>query len=347
MLLNPRERMQACIRNDPGLDRPPVALWRHFPVDDQRPETLAAATLDFQRHYGFDLVKVTPASSFTIKDWGAQDAWEGSTEGTRRYTRHVVQKPQDWEGLPVLDPRRAPHLAGQISCLRQIRAALGPDIPLLQTVFSPLAQAKNLAGGEALIVHMRAHPEAVLKGLNSIAETTRRFVEAAMETGIDGIFYAVQHAQAGLMTLDEYKTFGLPFDLATTHPAAGLWCNLLHLHGLNIYFDLVPYFSSLFPIVNWHDRETYPSLAEAQTSEVFAQHPVGVKTSEVSPKVFCGGISQTTIVFGDGAQVREEAADAIRQTGGRRLLLGTGCVVPVIAPHGNILAARQSVEAVK
>ena len=25
--------------------------------------------------------------------------------------------------------------------------------------------------------------------------------------------------------------------------------------------------------------------------------------------------------------------------------LGTGCVVPVIAPHGNILAARQSVEA--
>ena len=37
--------------------------------------------------------------------------------------------------------------------------------------------------------------------------------------------------------------------------------------------------------------------------------------------------------------------DAIRQTGGRRLLLGTGCVVPVIAPHGNILAARQSVEA--
>jgi len=26
------------------------------------------------------------------------------------------------------------------------------------------------------------------------------------------------------------------------------------------------------------------------------------------------------------------------------LLLGTGCVVPVIAPQGNILAARRSVE---
>ena len=219
MFLTARERLQACIKNDPALDHPPVALWRHFPVDDQEPATLAAATLDFQHHYAFDLVKVTPASSFAIKDWGADDTWEGSTEGTRRYTSHPIQNPEDWERLPVLDPRKATHLSGQIDCLRQIRAGLGPDIPLLQTVFSPLAQAKNLAGGETLIVHLHKYPEAVFKGLQTIAETTQRFVECAMETGIDGIFYAVQHAQAGLLTLDEYKTFGLPFDLKTTGPA--------------------------------------------------------------------------------------------------------------------------------
>ena len=330
MSLQARERLQACIKNDPALDRPPVALWRHFPVDDQDPESLAAATLNFQKAYGWDLVKVTPASSFAIKDWGAEDVWEGSTEGTRRYSVHPIQKPQDWEGLRVLDPLKAPHLLGQISCLRQIRAGLGPELPLLQTIFSPLAQAKNLAGGERLIVHMRQYPEAVLKGLQTIAETTRRFVDAAMQTGIDGIFYAVQHAQAGLMTLDEYKTFGLPFDLQTFALAAGLWCNLLHLHGLNVYFDLVEKYTENFPIVNWHDRETDPSLAEAQKRY---------------RGVVCGGLSQHTIVYADAAAVRKEAADAIAQTGGRRLLLGTGCVTPVIAPHGNILAARQSVEA--
>ena len=330
MSLTASERMQACIKNDPALDRPPVALWRHFPVDDQSPDALATATLDFQHHYDFDLVKVTPASSFSIKDWGADDAWEGSTEGTRRYTSHPIQKPQDWEHLPVLDPVNAPHLSGQINCLRTIRAGLGSEIPLLQTVFSPLAQAKNLAGGETLIVHIRQYPEAVLKGLQSIAETTRRFVEAIMETGIDGIFYAVQHAQAVLMTLDEYKMFGLPFDLITTLPASGLWCNLLHLHGLHVYFDLVPHFSSIFPIVNWHDRETSPALNEAQ---------------KIFKGVVCGGVSQHTIVYGDASKVREEAADAILQTRGHRLLLGTGCVVPIIAPHGNILTTRQSVEA--
>ena len=53
---------------------------------------------------------------------------------------------------------------------------------------------------------------------------------------------------------------------------------------------------------------------------------------------------QGTLVYQDAAEVRKEAADALQQTGGRRFLLGTGCVVPVIASHGNLMAARGSIE---
>ena len=320
-----KQRIQACL-NEQALDRPPVALWRHFPVDDQDPRLLADATLQFQRTYDFDLVKVTPASSFCLKDWGVEDEWRGDTEGTRRYTRRVIHQPRDWENLSVLEPD-APHLSGQLDCLRSLLAELGPDVPLLQTVFSPLAQAKNLAGNDILIAHLRLHPESVMKGLATIAETTRRFVEACLETGIDGVFYAIQHAQASLLTLDEYKTFGLPHDQKVLEPAQELWCNLLHLHGHNVYFSLLN--SLKFQIVNWHDRETFPSLSEAQTR--FS----GVR---------CGGMRQDSLVYGDQTQVRDEAADAIQQTNGKQFILGTGCVVPVIASHGNLLAARQSVE---
>ncbi len=331
MTLTHRQRLQACLTDDSALDRPPVALWRHFPVDDQDPETLAAATLDFQNHYDFDLVKVTPASSFSIKDWGAEDVWEGHPEGTRRYTRQVITKPLDWEKLPVLSPS-SPHLAHQLTCLRTIRKGLNSETPLLQTIFSPLAQAKNLAGGERLLVHLRLHPEAVLKGLDTIARTTRGFVEACLDVGLDGVFYAVQHMQAGLLTLEEYRTFGLPNDLTSLEPAKSMWCNLLHLHGLNVYFDLVTesiFPDGLFPIINWHDRETSPSLSEASKNYRGA---------------VCGGISQKTIVLGDQSEVQKEARDAIVQTGGRRFILGTGCVVPVIAPHGNLVTARRTVE---
>src|SRR5215216_6319350 len=320
-----RERIQAAM-NGELIDRPPVALWRHFPVDDQTPEALAEAHLHYQQNYDFDLVKVTPASSFCLKDWGVDDEWVGDTEGTRRYTNRVISEPRDWETLPVLEPS-APHLAAQWECLRLIRADLSSDTPLLQTIFSPLAQAKNLAGNDLLLEHMRHHPSAVMKGLKTIAQTTRLFIEAAIDTDIDGIFYAVQHAQEQLMSFDEYKIFGLIFDRETIEPAENLWCNMLHLHGQQIHFELANELP--FQIVNWHDRESYPSLTEAQS---------------LFDGMACGGMRQDTLVYGDRIEVQAEAADAIRQTGGKRFLLGTGCVVPVIASHGNILAARKSVE---
>lgn len=320
-----KERIQAAIRAE-LIDRPPVALWRHFPVDDQSPALLAEAHLHYQQEYDFDLVKVTPASSFCLKDWGINDEWVGDTEGTRRYTKRVIQEPRDWESLPRLDPT-APHLAGQLECLRLLRAKLSPDTPLLQTIFSPLAQAKNLAGNDLLLEHLRHHPGAVMKGLKTIAESTRRFIEAARATGIDGIFYAVQHAQRQYLSFEEYKLFGLIFDRETLEPAQDLWCNMLHLHGQEVHFELANELS--LEIVNWHDRESYPSLTEAQS---------------LFKGVMCGGMRQDTLVYRNRLEVQNEAAEALQQTGGKRFLLGTGCVVPVIASHGNILAARKSVE---
>ena len=324
-MITHKERIQACLKGE-ILDRTPVALWRHFPVDDQDPRALADASLHFQQTYDFDLVKVTPASSFCVRDWGVEDQWLGHTEGTREYTKRVIHDPQDWETLPALDPT-APNLAGQLDCLRYLRAKLEPDTPLLQTVFSPLAQAKNLAGADLLGEHLRQYPEAVMKGLATIAETTRRFVEACHDVGVDGIFYAIQHAQADILSFEDYQIFGLPHDQNALAPLDKFWCNLLHLHGHEVYFSLVN--SLNFQIVNWHDRESFPSLSQAQ---------------ELFGGTVCGGIRQDTLVYQDRSEVQKEAADALQQTDGRRFILGTGCVVPVIASHGNILTARKSVE---
>ena len=147
-----------------------------------------------------------------------------------------------------------------------------------------------------------------------------------METGIDGIFYAVQHSQAQLLNAEEYQTFGLPFDQQVLEPTHDLWCNMLHLHGHNVNFSLLTQYD--FQIANWHDRETPPTLSEA---------------GKTFSGVLCGGLRQDTLVYRDQLEVQKEAADAIQQTGGRKFILSTGCVVPIIAPHGNYVAARKSV----
>jgi len=320
-------RLAAAIRGE-AVDRPPVALWRHFPGDDQRPEDLAAATVAFQRRYDFDFVKVTPASSFCLRDWGVQDRWLGSLEGTREYTARVIHAPEDWHNLRPLDPEQGA-LGAQLRCLRLIADDLAGEVPFIQTIFSPLSQAKNLVGRERLLVHLRRYPDAVRAGLDIITETTARFVEAARATGIAGVFYAVQHAQYGLLSEGEYAAFGRPDDLRILQAAQELWLNVLHLHGSDVMFDLLADYP--VQVVNWHDRETPPTLADAQ------HHVTGA---------VCGGLQRWDVVVrGTPAQVTEQAADAIAQTAGRRFILGTGCVTPVVAPTSNVRAVREAVEA--
>ncbi len=328
--MNHRERLQACLEGG-RVDRTPVALWRHFPVDDQTPDGLAEAVLDFQRAFDFDLVKVTPASSYCLKDWGVEDEWRGNTEGTRLYTRPVIHQPEDWLRLPILDPQQG-NLGQQIDCLRRLTRELGPETPAIQTIFSPLAQAKNLVGGDRLLVHLRTYPDALHAGLKIIAESTRRFVEAIRKTGVSGLFYAVQHAQYGILSKQEYEVFGRTYDhlaLQGLSEMPELWLNMLHLHGEEVMFDV--FLDYPFQIMNWHDRDTAPTLAEALSRTKGA---------------VCGGLQrEKTMVLGTPDQVTAEARDALRMTGGRRFILGTGCVLPIIAPRANILAARRSLEA--
>lgn len=324
--LTHRERMEACLQGTLP-DRPPVALWRHFPVDDQTPDGLAAATTSFQHTYDFDLIKVTPNSSFCIRDWGVEDRWAGNPEGTREYTRRAVTQPEDWSALQPLDPT-AGSLGAQLTCLHLLRAEFSGHTPILQTIFSPMSQAKNLVGPTNLLVHMRQYPAALHIGLRQITDTTLGFLTEAIKTGIDGVFYAIQHAQYHLLSEAEFAAFCRPYDLEILEAAKSLWLNMLHLHGEAVMFNQVADYPTA--VLNWHDRHTPPSLVEAQ---------------QQYPGVVCGGLRQwETMVLGSPQTVRAEAEDAIRQTNGRRYLLGTGCVLPTTAPMGNIQAARQVVE---
>jgi uroporphyrinogen decarboxylase len=316
-----RERIENCLRGD-TTDKTPVALWRHFPVDDQNPEELTSSIVAFQQAYDFDLVKVTPASSYCLKDWGVEDEWQGNPEGTRQYTRRMINSPEDWLKLSAIDPHKG-FLANQLTCLNLICDQLGPNVPVIQTIFSPLAQAKNLVGGDKLPVHLRQYPEELLEGLKTITESTKRFIDAANKTGMAGIFYAIQQASYQLLSEAEYIQFGHRFDLEILNISSKNWLNILHLHGNDIMFKLFTEYP--VQVINWHDRETFPSLVEAK---------------QLFPGVVCGGLQrERTMNLGAPEEVHSEAVDAISSTENKRFILGTGCVLQVTTPRANIMAA--------
>jgi uroporphyrinogen decarboxylase len=320
-----RKRLEATIAGD-ETDRTPVALWRHWPGDDQDAEALAAAHLKWQRDYDWDFVKVSPASSFCLVDWGVEDVWQGEAEGTRAYTRRAVHQAQDWAALPRLDPGKG-MLATQIEALKLVGRGLGEETPFLATIFSPLAQAKNLAGEEVMLSHMRRRPELFQQGLKTITAATLAYLEAAKATGISGIFYALQHCRYALMSPAEYQLFGRPYDEEILAAATDLWLTMVHVHGEDIFFDLAADYP--VPLINWHDRESGISLAQG--------------LQQVSGAV-SGGVSRQSM-FQDGpAAAVAEARDALEQTNGRRFVLGTGCVIMTNTPLRNVRALRELVD---
>lgn len=321
-----RERLERTL-NGGQPDRPPIALWHHFPVDDQNAITLSEATIAFQKQFDFDLVKVMPPSSFCLKDWGAIDEWRGHPEGTRTYTHRLILEPEDWINLRALDPHKG-HLGQQLRCLALLQETFSDHTPVLQTIFNPLSQVKNLVGPARLLEHLRLFPDAVHQGLQTIQETTLLFIDAAKEYGIAGIFYAIQHASHLEMTETEYKAFGVAYDLPILETVKDLWANMVHIHGESIMFELIAKYP--VQILNWHARETSPTLE------------MGL---EQFPGAVCGGISRIeSLMLGSPKTIQEEVRQAIEMTGGKRLILGTGCVLPLTTPFGNIMAARKAVE---
>ena len=326
MTISHRTRLE-CVLSGQKPDRSPVSLWRHFPVDDQDPQTLAGSVVRFQERFDFDFVKITPSSTYCIKDWGVRDEWEGNPEGTRRITKHSVVSGAHWQKLKPLDPRKG-SLGEQLRCVEMIRKALPEDTPIIQTIFSPLSQAKNLVGRDNVIAHLRMYPGQLESSLQVITETTIRFIEECIKLKIDGIFYAVQHAQHNLLTVNEFERFCIKYDKQVLEAIKPLWFNVGHIHGENIMFDLLADYP--VQVLNWHDLETPPNLEEGK-----------LKFSGV----VCGGMKQwESLVYGSPTQVDKEAKEAIRLTNGTRFILGTGCVTPIIAPDANIFAVRKAVE---
>jgi uroporphyrinogen decarboxylase len=128
--------------------------------------------------------------------------------------------------------------------------------------------------------------------------------------------------------VDEFNEFGRAYDLQTLEPTNELWLNMLHLHGDEVMFSQLADYP--VQVINWHDRDTPPTLSEGK---------------KLFPGVVCGGLQrEQTMVLGNPEMVTMQARQAIEETQGQRFILGTGCVLPIIAPHGNILAARLAVE---
>lgn len=322
-----RERIRATL-DGRSTDRPPISLWHHFPGEDETASALAGATIEFQRRYDLDLVKLMPTGMYPAIDYGVAVRPSNDDIGTTRFAAGPIRGPGDWARLPAASPARGV-LAREVEAVRLVRAALGRDAVVIQTIFGPLTIAAKVAGTAESVARTAEQDEAALRtGLERITGDVVAFGRTCLEAGADGFFFATQLADRSALPDDMYRRLGVPYDLRVLDALRdGAWCTIVHLHGPEPMFEL----ADEYPVdaVNWHDRETTPSLTDAL---------------RLTTRAVVAGISRRgAIVSGTPEEAAAEVRDAVGQTGGVRLIVAPGCVIPYRAPRENLLAARNAV----
>jgi uroporphyrinogen decarboxylase len=327
--MNPRERVWAALRGD-EVDRPPVSFWGHFYHRESSAAELVEATLEHQDEYAWDWIKLNPRKQYHVEDWGVRYRYSGRATDKPVLEQWPVHQASDWAAITERPPD-AGALGEQLAAVRLLRRALAADVPMIQTVFTPLAVLAEMVPepGE-LKLHMRMHPNAVRGALEAVTATYEKYVARVIEAGADGIYLATTDwGSRNLMSDDEYQTWGRPWDLRVIAPAREAPFNVMHVcKRRNLLFEFADYPVRAFSW-DWTDP-TNPTLADAWGR---------------LPGAVMGGISQDDALQQPNPdRALAEFRRALEQTGGRRWLVAPGCSIPPATPAANLKAVRVAAE---
>lgn len=326
--MTPRDRVWATLRGDQA-DRPPVSFWGHVYHRESSADDLVDATLERFETFAWDWIKLNPRKHYQVEDWGVQYRYSGRPNEKPVRQTVAVREPADWLALAPLDPRRGA-LGEQIEAVAMLRARLPAAVPIIETVFTPLAVLGELVEGPAFLQrHLREHPDEVTAALDVVTRTFEAFVAQVLRAGADGIYLATTSwATSDWITSAELARFARPHDLRVLAAAAGAPFNVLHVCKPNALLqDLADYPVRAFSFDA--TDPTNPTLARA--------------LDWVSGAVM-GGIShEDALQQADDASVVAEVGRALLQTGGRRWLAAPGCSIAPTTPDGNLHAVRRAV----
>lgn len=335
--MNRVERIEAVIAGKPA-DRIPASVWMHFSDVDQDPRMLAEAQAAFNEKYDFDFIKLMPFGLYSVQDWGTQVRFFCRKGEEPIVYKDAIGCVPDYRNLKTLDPRHGTY-GKQLELVEHMSRVVPPKTPYIMTIFSPLTTLSKLAG-RRMADDLKNEPDAVKAALGVITETTISFVNECIKAGAYGFFFATQTATRNLISDKEFREFCEPYDLAVINAfSKKTMFNIVHIHGDNIMFEEV----MRYPIdcINWHDRNTEPSLGEAR---------------QMTDKCFVGGIKEAPYFEGrvlkyssvlaehTPDEIKAHVREAIASVNGKGIIIAPGCVADPKTPKENLFAVREAVE---
>lgn len=305
-----RERVIAVL-NGREVDRVPFSVYQHSTVHERSIDNFVNYTVDFYKRYDPDYIKVMFDENYdTPVNW------------------QYIQNLDVWKELEEFDP----HIGAfgrQLEALKRIKAFAGPDVPVIQTVFSPFHFAHRLTN-RRMLVDWKQAPDIVQKGLTVIARNIIGFAQSCMnEVGIDGFFFGAFGCEKGWMSEEQYKDLVRPSDLLVLNKLKKADMVFLHIHGeSDSFFNLLKDYPC--NALSWEDKLAGPTIKDAK---------------KLTDKCLIGGIDHLNARTCSSKDIVMEGKNSIASVNNSRLILAPGCTFPGDTPEENMLAMKTAVGA--
>jgi len=304
MTLDKIARVRAALRGE-QVDRIPASFSYHFPQEMVAGHALAQVHLDYYRTSDPDYLKVMNDNYYSAPNL------------------EELSKPSDWAKMEEA-PLSSQCFQDQLTGLREIVKELGNEVPIITTVFNPFQNGDGMSGWKAT-EHLKSDPENVNEGLATIARSLERFVNACIEAGASGIFFAAHGGQRSRHSDEEFDKYIRPHDLKAANDA-GAWFNLLHVCGENV--RLPAYTDYAAQAVNWAPQLGNLTLSEGR---------------KLFRKTIVGGMKQDgALVSGSQEDIFSEVRRAVSEMGSKGFMLGAGCALAKAVPAERLLWAKQA-----
>ena len=293
--MNKRQRFNAAVRGEP-VDYPPTVAWCNFATNDVDGAENARRQLAFFDACDWDICKVMNDYRLTPPP-GIETV--SSPADMLRFVKHSMHDRT---------------FAEQLKCLRIMRAHVGPDVPLIDTLFEPFFSVL-FAVGFSKAPLIRSHPREAAAMLTALTESFVDYIAEIRKIPVDGVLYATNACILPPSTRgisdEEFRAFHEPFDRLLLNEMQGL-TRIVHAHGNPL--DLRRILDYPCEVLSWSDR--------------LAGNPSIAAVRKLTGKCLMGGLDESKLHERALPEIRAEVADALAQAGGaRNFIFAPGCNV--------------------
>ena len=283
------------------------------------------AMVNFAREYGLDWLHPSGFAYCEATAYGMDVVYP---EDALPYPAapFVTDIETELDKIHPLDIENDRGMMNRVECIRYEKETVGDEFFIAAHCEGPLAEFTDLRGVSAGLVDLIEYPDEVSSAMRVILDNAKRWIKLQVEAGADVV--SIGDAIASQISLGLYEELLFP-----------------------LHKELIAYIASLGVYSKFHIcgniSRLIPDLLQTGVNIIDIDHMVAVKPEYIplmkDDQFFCGNIDPVQqLRFGTPDSIRNAVKKLMSTPESHKIILGSGCEVPLGTPVENYKAFRET-----